>query len=76
MSTREATSTYQYAVEMVRRTRSMSPAPKYCETMMPDPMVTPITRATSRKMMEKLDPTAASACLPTNCPTTHASVRL
>ena len=63
-------------VWMLRLTLSCRPAPKSRATTTLVPTDKPTNRLTIRLMSEVLEPTAANASLPTNCPTTTTSAAL
>ena len=64
------------AVPTESESRSLSFAPKYCETMMLAPTETPMNSTSSRLRIGPLAPIAASAPSPTYCPTTMESTVL
>ena len=64
------------AVCTERRTPDASFAPSIRAVRTPAPMDKPVNRLTIRPIMEPVDPTAASACLPAKRPTTAVSAVL
>ena len=65
-----------YKVLMAFLTFTISFAPKYWETIIVNPIVMPMNREISKKVIGMEVPTAARACFPMNLPTMMLSIRL